>query len=368
MGVITDHPQGMEFNEQGTPTATPLGALWWQRGAKKIAGCDGHIWGTTILAPPVITSPTTANGVGGSYFAYQTTATNYPTSWNATSLPAGLTVNTSTGLIDGILVGPGISSITLSANNAAGTGTGPLSLTVMAPPVITSATTGTATIGVYYSYQITATNSPTSWNATGLPAGLTVNTGTGLIDGTPTGSGVANITLSATNAGGTGTGPLTLTVAQAVYNNVLTGGIADDNSHVAGRDASMALDGNPLTAWHAVGYDPVPYWWRYNLGSGNSKIFRRMAIMGEWRPDTLILQFCPKDFQIQCSNDGSNWTTLLNVTGYTSWPTSDTFVDFSFSNSTPYQYIRLYITDTVGGNPAVTGNMPGVEELQAFEG
>src|SRR4029077_14833457 len=37
-------------------------------------------------------------------------------------------------------------------------------------PVLTSATSAAATVGLAFSYQITATNSPTSYDATGLPA------------------------------------------------------------------------------------------------------------------------------------------------------------------------------------------------------
>ena len=50
-----------------------------------------------------------------------------------------------------------------------------------APPSITSPLASSATVGIAYSYQITATNSPTGFNATGLAAGLSVNTNTGLI-------------------------------------------------------------------------------------------------------------------------------------------------------------------------------------------
>ena len=50
---------------------------------------------------------------------------------------------------------------------------------VGAPPAITSSGTASATAGDAFSYQITATNSPTSYGATGLPAGLSVNTATG---------------------------------------------------------------------------------------------------------------------------------------------------------------------------------------------
>src|SRR5262249_53321569 len=61
----------------------------------------------------------------------------------------------------------------------------------------------------------TATNSPTSFGATGLPAGLTISTTTGLISGTPSAAGTSSVSLSATNAGGTGTLTLSLTVNPA---------------------------------------------------------------------------------------------------------------------------------------------------------
>jgi hypothetical protein len=79
-------------------------------------------------------------------------------------------------------------------------------------PKITSATTASGTVGVAFSYQITADQAITTWGASGLPAGLSVNTATGLISGTPTAVGVFSVGLSATNANGTGTATLTLTI------------------------------------------------------------------------------------------------------------------------------------------------------------
>ncbi len=84
-------------------------------------------------------------------------------------------------------------------------------------PVINSSTTASATTGTSFSYTITATNSPTSYNATNLPPGLTVNTTTGAITGIPTtyGSGTYNTTISATNAAAeTGTATLVFTISK----------------------------------------------------------------------------------------------------------------------------------------------------------
>lgn len=80
-------------------------------------------------------------------------------------------------------------------------------------PVITSATSATGTVGISFSYQITATNSPTSFNATGLPSPLVVNTSTGFITGTPSGPSTTDVPISATNAGGTGSASLHLVIS-----------------------------------------------------------------------------------------------------------------------------------------------------------
>jgi Right handed beta helix region len=80
-------------------------------------------------------------------------------------------------------------------------------------PMITSSLTASGIIGTAFSYTITATNSPTSFNATSLPSPLTVNTGTGVISGTPTAVATTNVGISATNASGTGNATLTLTIS-----------------------------------------------------------------------------------------------------------------------------------------------------------
>ena len=82
-------------------------------------------------------------------------------------------------------------------------------------PVITSPTTASGSVGTPFSYQITATNSPTLFGINSLPLGVNINTATGLISGTPTAAGVGTVTISATNAGGTGTQSLTFTIIAA---------------------------------------------------------------------------------------------------------------------------------------------------------
>jgi fibronectin type 3 domain-containing protein len=82
-------------------------------------------------------------------------------------------------------------------------------------PTITSAGSASGTNGSAFSYQITADGSPTSYEATGLPAGLSVNPNTGLISGTPSVTGLFTATIGASNAGGTGVASLVITALPA---------------------------------------------------------------------------------------------------------------------------------------------------------
>ena len=145
-------------------------------------------------------------------------------------------MNTQTGLVSGTPTTAGTFTVTLAATNAGGTGTAALTLTITAvltsAPVVTSAATASAQQGTAFTYQITATNSPTSFGATGLPTGLTVDPATGLISGTPMENGAFAVNLSATNATGAGTAVLTLTVTEITP--VVTVAVSGDGLAVEG--------------------------------------------------------------------------------------------------------------------------------------
>src|SRR5204863_7535663 len=127
----------------------------------------------------------TATGEVELAFSYQINANNNPTSFDATGLPPGLTVDTTTGLISGTPTAAGIYSVTISASNAGGTNTKTLTLTIK--PHITSPLTATATATFPFSYQITAydTDSKSTYSATGRPSGLNVGAKQGQTPATP---------------------------------------------------------------------------------------------------------------------------------------------------------------------------------------
>ncbi|RLS26123.1 MAG: hypothetical protein DWH74_00215 [Planctomycetota bacterium] len=224
----TGLPAGLTVNTtsgviSGTPTAAATSAVTLK--ATNATGSATKTLTITVAAAPavtapVISSPGTASGTLGAAFSYQIVASGSPTSYSATGLPAGLTVNATSGVISGTPTAAATSAVTLKATNATGSATKTLTITVAAAPavtapVISSAATASGTVGTAFSYQIVASGSPTSYSATGLPAGLTVNATSGLISGTPSAAVASNITLSATNAGGSATKILTITVATA---------------------------------------------------------------------------------------------------------------------------------------------------------
>src|SRR5207245_1261484 len=147
----------------------------------------------TISAVPSITSlnPNCAIA-GGPQFTLTVNGTNFVSGatvkWNATSLVTTFVSATQlTATVPAsLIVTAGTASITVVTTNSCGTTTSnAVTFAIVDTPVITSSLTACGTVGVAFSYTITATNNPISFTASPLPAGLSVNTNTGVISGTP---------------------------------------------------------------------------------------------------------------------------------------------------------------------------------------
>jgi len=182
-------------------------------------GGDGNYRLATVGNGYGIVSSLTASATRNNAFSYFITANNGVTSYNATGLPTGLSIDDFTGEISGTPTAlAGTYNIPLTATGPLGARTATLVLTLSDPaggtPSITSSLANQSTVaGVAYAgYTITGDNSPTSFSAAGLPTGLTCAAGTGVISGTPSQTGTFNVTIRATNASGTGSSSFSLTV------------------------------------------------------------------------------------------------------------------------------------------------------------
>jgi phosphatidylserine/phosphatidylglycerophosphate/cardiolipin synthase-like enzyme len=174
---------------------------------------------------PSVTSPgnqTTSTGTAVSLPAQATDPNNDALTFSATGLPAGLSISSASGLISGTPTTAGTSTVTLTAKDTTGatnstsftwtvTGAGGDTVTVANPGSQTS-TAGTAA-----SLQISASDSASgqtlTYSATSLPAGLSINSATGLISGTPTTAGTSSVTVTAKDTtGASGSTSFTWTV------------------------------------------------------------------------------------------------------------------------------------------------------------
>ncbi len=213
-------PAGLSFNGTtgaifGVPSAPTTNPVVVDMVATNAAGAStAKTLAITVVAPP--SAPVIANSgativgrVGVALSTYQVTASESPTAYSATGLPSGVVISGTTGQISGTPSVSGTFTAQVSAGNAAaGFGpSAPLFFTIAASasaPVIGGTAPSAGRVGTSFSYQIVASNSPTSYAFTGtLPAGLALNSSTGLIFGTPTEPGLFSISVTATNDGGT---------------------------------------------------------------------------------------------------------------------------------------------------------------------
>jgi hypothetical protein len=169
---------------------------------------------TIVIFPqtPTITTTHLPNGIAGTAYNQTLTFTGgngtTPT-WTITagSLPLGLSLNTTTGAITGTPTNASAgNTYTFTVTVAVGTQTSApatLTITIYGLPTVTTLTLPNGSIGIAYSQQLTytgGTGGPPTWAvASGtLPAGLTLNTITGVLSGKPTTLGTYNFSITVT--------------------------------------------------------------------------------------------------------------------------------------------------------------------------
>jgi len=218
-------PAGLAFNTvtgaiTGTPTANSAATVYTV-GCNNTTGAATTTVTVTTTTAPTITYTTPDVYTTGTAVTLAPTVVGIPTTYSVSpALPAGLSINTTTGVIDGVpTVITAAAPYVVTATNSCGVSTFTVNITINPPaPVITCTTPDVYDIGTAIT-ALTPNNTGgtvVTWAISpALPAGLSFDVTTGIISGTPTAlSAATNYTVSATNAGGTGTFVINITVIE----------------------------------------------------------------------------------------------------------------------------------------------------------
>ena len=248
-------PTGITLNSSGvlSGTSTQTGSFPVTMTATNGVGTDAtQNFTVNVVAAPVFTSANNATFTTAGSNSFTVSASGFPAPTFAVTtgtLPSGVTLNSTTGVLSGTPAATGVTSVTITATNAVSNATQSFTLTANAGPVITSANSTGFVATVAGTFTVTASGypAPTFTETGALPAGITLNATTGVLSGTTTADGTYVIALKATNGVGSGgTQVFTLTVATAVP----TFTSASSGTAVAGTPYSFtirAIGASPIT-------------------------------------------------------------------------------------------------------------------------
>ena len=156
------------------------------------------------LTPPSITSTPGTNALKGQAYAYSVVANgSVPLSFSLTQKPAGMTINSTNGFISWTPATVGTFPVTVWVSNSVGNDEQSFSITVNAVPQITSVPLTSANVNQLYAYDVDAAGTPSpTFSLFEPPTGMAINSNSGLINWTPTATGLYSVTVVANNSVG----------------------------------------------------------------------------------------------------------------------------------------------------------------------
>jgi type II secretory pathway pseudopilin PulG len=165
---------------------------------------------------PDLTAPSTQTNDQSVALSFTVTESGgaTPLTWTASSLPTGLSIDTTSGTITGTPTATGTFSPTVNVTDAYGVAdSASFSWVIKALPAMTAPGAVSSPSGVAFTKTFVVSNGTTpyvwtaaagGWGSTGLPPGLSLGSSTGTVSGTPTTVGTNSVTLTVTDQYGQG--------------------------------------------------------------------------------------------------------------------------------------------------------------------
>jgi hypothetical protein len=248
--------------------------------------------------------------------------------------------------------GASMSVAYVAAYQTTGSGGGGDTITVTNPGNLTG------TVGTAASLQVQASDSASgqtlTYSATGLPAGLSINSSTGLISGTPTSAGTSSVTVKATDTtGASGSAAFSWTINSSggggkQCSTTATSDISADcfaSSHgtisvTSATDSNPSgVDGNQVAQLSNGDY--LEYG-NINFGSGSSQFDARVASGASPGVSGLVEVVLDNP-----SNSPVGSFAVANTGGWSSWKTTPA----NISKVTGTHNVYLVFVSGAGGNP-----------------
>ncbi|MDH4161954.1 MAG: Ig-like domain-containing protein [Nitrospirota bacterium] len=324
----------------------------------------------TVGAGPAVVENTLLQGTETGAYSQTLTGTGgaAPYTWNATGLPSGVTLSTAgpsatTALTSSsILAAAGTYTITVTVTDSGGLSANKdLALVVNAVPTVSTASLADAGMGAGYGpATLTGSNGTTpysSWSATPLPAGMTFDTSTGILSGTPSGpTGTFDIGFTVTDAKTVTSATTTLPLT--IRPTITTTSLLDSTETGTTYSMTLAATGTGLLTWSQSG---LPAGLLFNTGTGEISGAPNAGTAGTYAVGFTVTDSTPVTSATVTLSLVVNATpTITTASPLTQWSAVNgpQSVTFTTSNGTaPFTWSS---TDLAGVAPWLTLSTAGV--------